>query len=236
MEDLKLGMDWGQQNRPMIPINLPRGNMHMIIQVYATIDNKFKTLIQGGNYEDVVLKLLNSSTKLFPNRYERILLQPNGECDFIDIKTKEKYDAKLPITKKQGQYIGSNNSDFEKWLESMRNECVEYGEKIIKRRELHRIEELTLYKIMKKQIEDDKLDENIIFFFPFPVVYEGSNSIYRQFASDILSSIYTVLNKNGIIHERKIYAIYPSIDNMIGIRLLNTGVREWLSSDILDGF
>lgn len=208
----------------------------MEMQVFATIDNKFRLLIQSGNYEKVILELLNKSIKLFPNQYEHMVSQANGECDFIDQKTKEKYDAKIPITKKQGYWIGSNNADFEKWISSMMNECSEFSKKIIEERGLHRVEELKLYTIMKNLIEDDKFDENIIFFFPFPIVYETSHGIFGQFASDILSNIYDALNRNGIVDERKIYAIYPSIDNKIGIRLLNTGVREWFSSELLDEY
>ena len=208
----------------------------MDMHVLATISTKFKFLIQGGNYEKVILSLLNKSTKLFPNPFEHIFSQDNGECDFIDKKTKTKYDAKLPITKNQGRWIGCNNADFEKWILSMIDECAEFSKKIIQERGLHSIEELKLYKVMKNLIEKDKLDENIIFFFPFPVVYESSQGVYGQFASDILSNIYSALNKNGVVGKRRIYAIYPSVDNQIGIRLLNTGVREWFSSDILDEY
>ena len=208
----------------------------MEMQVFATISNKFRLLIQSGNYEKLILDLLNKSIKLFPNQYEHIDSQANGECDFIDQKTKGKYDAKLPITKKQGRWIGSNNADFEKWISSMMDECAEFAQKIIQERGLHRVEELKLYTIMKNLVVNDKPDENIIFFFPFPVVYETSCGIFGQFASDILSNIYDTLNQNGVIGERKIYAIYPSIDNKIGIRLLNTGVREWFSSELLDEY
>ena len=87
----------------------------MNIQIYATIGESFKTLIKKDNYEKLIFELLKNSTKLFPNQYEHIATQSHGECDFLDLKTKEKYDAKLPITTKQGEWIGSNNGCFEKW-------------------------------------------------------------------------------------------------------------------------
>ncbi len=208
----------------------------MVIQNYATISERFKSFIKGGEYECVILELLNASTQLFPNQYEHLESQSNGECDFIDKKTGAKYDAKLPITKEQGKWIGSRDSDFEKWLKSMMNECAEFSEKIIKERGFHKVEELKLYDIMKKEIENDKSDENIIFFFPFPIVFDYPEGVYRQFASDILSNIYDALKENGIIGDQKIYAIYPGADRTIAIRLLNTGVREWFPAEILDEY
>ncbi len=209
----------------------------MKIQIYATISDSFKTLIKKDNYEKLIFELLKNSTKLFPNQYEHIATQSHGECDFLDLKTKEKYDAKLPITTKQGKWIGSNNACFEKWLESMINECSEYSEKRIKQRELqNNTEDLELYKIIKEKIEQDKEDENIIFFFPYPIVIESSEGIYGQFALDILSSIFNDLKENDIVKNRKIYAVYPTIDNKICIRLLNTLVREWFSSEKLNDY
>ena len=209
----------------------------MKIQIYATISDSFKTLIKKDNYEKLIFELLKNSTKLFPNQYKHIATQSHGECDFLDLKTKEKYDAKLPITTKQGKWIGSNNARFEKWLESMINECSEYSEKRIKQRELqNNTEDLELYKTIKEKIEKDKEDENIIFFFPYPIVVESSEGIYGQFALDVLSSIFNDLKENDIVKNRKIYAVYPTIDNKICIRLLNTLVREWFSSEKLNDY
>ena len=211
--------------------------MQINIKTYATISENFKLLIKKDNYEKLIFTLLNASTKLFPNQYEHINSQSHGECDFVDLKTNEKYDAKLPITTQQGYWIGSNNHCFEKWLESMINECSEFTIKKIKQRELqNNIEDIELYKIMKQKIENDKDDENIIFFFPFPIVYETPNGIYGQFCSDILSNIFDGLKENDIVKDRKIYVIYPCLDNRISIRCLNTGVREWFSSKLLDNY
>ena len=209
----------------------------MQIQIYASISENFKTLIKKDNYENLIFELLKNSTKLFPNQYEHIATQSHGECDFIDLKTKDKYDAKLPITTEQGEWIGSNNHCFEKWLKSMINECYEYTEKRIKHRDSQiNPENLILYKSIKDKIERDKADENIIFFFPYPIVKEASNEVHGQFALDILSSIFKDLEEKNIVKNRKIYAVYPTIDNKICIRLLNTFVREWFSADILNNY
>ena len=77
----------------------------MSVKLYTevTISEKFKKIIQSGNYEKLVHSLLNLSTKLFPNEIKYIENQSCGECDYIDEKNGEKYDAKLPISKAQGK-------------------------------------------------------------------------------------------------------------------------------------
>lgn len=76
----------------------------MGIWVYetATIYDSFKTLIKSGNYEKLILDIMNASTKIFPNQYEHVENQSNGECDFIDISTRKKYDVKLLSIKSKG--------------------------------------------------------------------------------------------------------------------------------------
>ena len=37
--------------------------------------------------------------------------QAHGECDFVDVVTGEKFDAKIPIDKRQGQMISSRKGD-----------------------------------------------------------------------------------------------------------------------------
>ena len=201
--------------------------MSITLQTYITINEKFKKIIQSGNYERLIYSLLNVSAKLFPNEFEYIESQSCGECDFVDKKTGEKYDAKLPITTQQGKWIGSKQVDYKKWIESMLDECSEFAEKMIQKRGQHSIEELVLYQTLKQIIQKEKADEHIIFFFPFPIVYESSVGIYGQFASDILSTIYDGLQQSSTIKEQKIYAIYPSIDELIIIRNLANGAREY---------
>jgi len=49
--------------------------------------------------------------------------------------------------------------------------------------------------------------------------------------SDILSSIFSQLVRNNVVRERNVYAIYPSMDEKIVLRCLNTGTREYLVFD-----
>ena len=52
-------------------------------------------------YEAAVLKIMNDSQNVFPNIYEHVNIQSNGECDFFDKTTGVKFDAKLPFDEKQ---------------------------------------------------------------------------------------------------------------------------------------
>jgi hypothetical protein len=79
-------------------------------------------------------------------------------------------------------------------------------------------------------------DENVIFFIPYTIVLDGEGMIFTQFASDILSTIFTALNKNALIKNRMAYAIYPCLENKIAIRCLNTNIREYFGNNELQEF
>ena len=206
--------------------------MNFIVETTVTISDKIKKLIQRGNYEHFILQLLNRSKKLFPNTFEHINKQSHGECDFIDVVTSEKYDAKLLLSPEQGRLIGSRNSNYEQWLRTMLDEVGEFGEYIRNRGKLP-IENLKLYQLLKSILEKVQPDEHAIVFIPYPVTNDQANMIYGQFMGDILSATFSKLNENGVVADRKIYAIYPCSDQSIAIRCLNTGVREYFCHDEL---
>lgn len=206
--------------------------MNFIVETTVTISDKIKNLIQSGTYENLILTLLNQSKKLFENEFEHVRNQSQGQSDFVDLKTGEKYDAKLLITRKQGRLIGSKNSDYELWLRTMIDEIGEFGD-YIRNRQTSQIENLKFYKLMFEKLEDCKPDENAILFIPFTITNEPAISIYYQFASDILSASFSKLKENGIVGQRKVYAIYPSSDNFIIMRNLESGVREAFSNKVL---
>ena len=79
--------------------------------IYSTIHNDVKDIIKSGNYEKIILDLMNASKEIFPSRYTHLNNQAHGECDFVDVVTGEKFDAKIPIDKRQGQMIGSRKGD-----------------------------------------------------------------------------------------------------------------------------
>ena len=80
------------------------------IKTEVNILEGFKTIIKSGNYEKIILEIMNNSNKMFPNKYIHQHNQSHGECDFVDVVSGEKYDAKLPLCKAQGKLLGSNNA------------------------------------------------------------------------------------------------------------------------------
>ena len=208
-------------------------NAQFVTNTEVTIYNGFKQLIKSGNYEHVILEILNSSKKLFVGQYEHISTQSHGECDFVDIVTGKKYDAKLPFSKKQGQLIGSDKGSYEEWLKTMMRESSEYGD-IVTSRGVKKAEDSALYKIIKDRLDAVETDENLILFFPFPIVsVDVPDSIMLQFAGNILTFVFTALDNNGFVKNREVYAIYPCVDNCLAIRRLNDNRCEYVSDNLL---
>ncbi|MBQ3515605.1 MAG: hypothetical protein IJA29_00120 [Lachnospiraceae bacterium] len=206
----------------------------MIIQSLATISDSFRTFLQGGNYEKAILDLMNASSRVFPSIYKHNDMQSRGECDFVSCEETgnncSKYDVKLPFNKKEGELICSKKGDFLQWINYMLEEVNEFNNCMIKNRGIYNVNELQLYKTIDKRLKTIEKDENVIFFFPFPIVFDDEHAVFMQFAADILSAIYDQLLKEGKVGQRRIYAIYPSMGQKIVLRCLNTYVREYLTS------
>lgn len=198
--------------------------MSLEIDVTVNINNDFRNLIHNGNYEKIILNIMNSSKKLFPNTYKHIKNQSHGECDFIDEKTSKKYDAKLPFSNSDGILIGSDNFDFVKWLELMHKRIEECQKIYID--DNYSIEDSQLYRIIERIIKKVELEEQIILFFPYPIILDGANMFFSQFKKSILSSIYDALENNNLIKGRSIYTIFLGIDGEIVIRCLNNRKYE----------
>ena len=205
----------------------------MELKKFVVISDEFKEFIQSGNYEVLILNLMNQSQIVFPNRYTRNENQSNNECDFVDTITLEKYETKLPFDRKEGILICSNKGSLREWLVYMMDEEAEFGELIIEKRGQHSVTELKLYKTLVKSLKTVQESENAIFFFPYPITldmdpYDSFSML--QFCSDILDSVFRELKKNGLVGNRKVYAIYPSLDEKMVLRCLNDNKREYLSS------
>ena len=139
--------------------------------IYSTIHNDIKDLIKPGNYERIILDLMNASKMIFPSQYIHQDNQANGECDSVDIVTGEKFDAKIPIDKRQGQMIGSRKGDVGALTTEFHNEAFEFQHCFVGDQKKPIIE-LNLIKKMKKNISKTKPDENVIFFIPYPIVID----------------------------------------------------------------
>lgn len=196
--------------------------------IAATISEKFSNLIKKDKYEPCLCELMNLSTAVFPGSYQRILEQPSNECDFLEIGTGTKFDAKLPFEKKHGKLIGSEKQrDFTKWLMLMQQQEYEFGEDIVASRGKN-VASMELYKILSHRLENVEAEENVIFFFPYPVVLDSQEFEFMHFVSDFLDAIYRELKKNGLVGCRNIYVIYPAVDGNIVLRCLNSNKREFL--------
>lgn len=210
----------------------------MVLRKIATISDKIKTFIQSGNYESYILRLMNESKSVFPGVYEQHQKQSKGECDFYDVNTLEKYEAKLPFDKKEGELICSNNSNLKEWISFMMREEEEFGDKIITHRGQYTIDSLQLYKTLAKRLNTVMPDEHVIFFFPYPITFDmepiGDDVPLYHFVSDILSAIFRELKHNGGIGDRRVYAIYPTLDDKFALRCLNTDLREYITCKELD--
>ncbi|MBQ8011344.1 MAG: hypothetical protein IJ265_07310 [Oscillospiraceae bacterium] len=189
-------------------------------------------LFQKGKYEALVLSIMNSSTIVFPEEYERVDEQSHGECDYIGKTSKARYDAKLPFLPQQIALLTDGKKhgpQIHKWLEEMHNECVEFQPLKLREDPSYTVKQTRLFKIMKKAIMRDKQDENIVFFVPFPVVPTLHDPIFLDKTSNFLTKILDELKEECDFSERNIYVIHSSLEkNIIALRNLNTRDIEYL--------
>lgn len=194
--------------------------------IHSTIHNDIKELIKSGNYEKIILDLMNSSKTIFPNAYIHLDNQAHGECDFVDSVTGEKFDAKIPIDQKQGKIIGSRNGDIRALTTELHNEALEF-QSCFSEEQKKPINELKLFKKMKYNISKTKADENVIFFIPYPIVFDFENFPLIGI-QDLLKKIYCEMAITFDLSQKHLYAIYISFDKKMVLRDLETDKREYL--------
>lgn len=209
--------------------------MPLSVTMIASVSERFSKLIDKNEYEPRLCVLMNQSKEIFPGKYERVEEQFSGQCDYVEVESGTKFDAKLPFTRKHGKLIGSNNHDFKKWLELMQKEESEFGEDIVASRGKN-IASLELYKIMHERILSLEADENAVFFFPYPIVLDCKEFEFMHFTSDFLDAIFRELKRSKEIGTRNVYVIYPAFDGDIVLRCLNDNRREFLRYDGFDEF
>ena len=184
----------------------------MIIKSEFKISNDLLALFNKNNYEAYVLDIMNLSKVIFPNEYSIVKDQSAGQCDFIDTSTDEKFDAKLPFHPIQIEMLTNGKKhkpEIENWIKELHKEVAEFNPLSVRYNPEY-IENLKLYSIMLKQINRDKNDENIVFFLPYPISLSFKDSIFLQFASDYISSIFEKLKEKIDLINRNIYVVYPS--------------------------
>lgn len=204
----------------------------MVIKNLFSFSDDFIQLFNHKNYEKYVLQIMNCSKKVFPETYIMIEEQSNGECDFINILTLEKYDAKLPFKKEQVSMLTNGNKhkpQVENWVRLMMEEAQEYNPVSIREDASYDIANTKLYKIMSNLISKDNMDENIIFFLPYPISLAIRDSIFLQLTTDYLRAIYERLMQDGYLCNRSIYAIYPASEkNQFAVRNLAEYGAEYI--------
>ena len=185
--------------------------MSAIIHKRISFTDSFRSFHQHQRYEDYVFLILQRSKNLFDGtQFTRIKQQSNGECDFL-YEDNIKFDVKLLLENSQGRLLGDRKNDVATWVEEMLSEQTEFGN-CIGKRDFSQITKTKLYRVMKARMADIKENENAILFSFFPIVEDSKESKYRQFGIDFLQAVYKQLLGEGIIGERKVYFIYPSID------------------------
>jgi hypothetical protein len=199
----------------------------------------FIKAFNSKEYEKFVLQIMNKSKKVFPNKYSYVENQSHGECDFIDDITGEKFDAKLPFETEQISMLTNGKAHapmIEEWIHDLSNEACEYSLVDI-RKGTFQISETRLYKTIKKYIQKNKSDENIILFFPFPIVLSCRGTIFSEFATDYLMAIYNGLSSETGLLNRKIYAIYPSAEKSVfAVRDLSKYIIEYIHCTSFDKY
>lgn len=211
--------------------------MSFYLDTLTVFNNNFNRLIQKDIYEEFILRLMNLSKKIFPEQYSRIQIQSNGESDFISLTSGKKYDAKLAITTAQGSLIGSQRHDYVKWLKEVLAEEQEFFTTCYTGNYCpQNVKQLKIYQIIEENVNKCKEDEDIIIFFPYPIVLDAADAD-TIFVTDLLHVVWGKLTENNAITNfQTVYAIYPSADKKIAVRNLRTDIREYLESDDFNNY
>lgn len=204
------------------------------------ISKNFKDLFNKRIYEEFILELMNKSNCVFPSLYKAVSEQSGGQCDFIDIYSGEKFDAKLPVRSDQIEMLTDGKKhgpQLERWLLELRKEIAEFNPIMIKSNPSYSVSKTKLYTIIKEAILRDKKDENIIFFLPFPITVCTRTGVFLQFASDYLTAIDDASRAELDLENQKIYAVYPSSEkNYFVVRKIGSTQKEYIYSDKLEEY
>lgn len=152
--------------------------MGIWIKSKESLDIDYKKIRKKEVYEPIILNIMNDSSLCFPSKYEHKEKQNHGEPDFVDIKSGEKFDAKLLFASQLCKALN------EEKIDNFTNDLIDFisidfptyrekGPKVFE-----------LYKEMKNRIESLEDDETGILFFPFPVLMCTRGSIFSDLCSD----------------------------------------------------
>ena len=203
---------------------LAKSTMAMTIHM----EGFFAKLVQNGNYEIIIQELIDKSEILFKNVIRHNKSQSDGEPDFCDVFTGEKYEAKFPIGNRNGEKYFSRKGSMNDFFLAMYRETTEFASCVDGSKKS--VEDLELYVHIKEVMDKIETDENAILFIPYPIVPDVENNPLLG-SQDMLTKIYTHLKKEGILGTRKMYVVYFSSDDKMVIREMETGIREYFVSE-----
>ena len=208
--------------------------MAIMFSKKAVFSDSFRDFVKSQKYEEYVYMIISNSERVFSGKqFKYIQNQSNGEPDFVD-QEGNKYEAKLMFDERQGQLLGEHKYDITKWFESIKEEVVECSENIIRNGNTEFIKNTKLYRIFRKRLSSVNEDESAIFFIPYPIVNDVRGSVYLQFAADILQIAYNSIREEGLLGDKKIYFIYPSMEPSIYVLRDGDYQREYIECKELD--
>ncbi len=192
-----------------------------------------RELIQSSAYEKVIHQIMNDSMRIFPDKYHHVQNQSHGEPDFISISgNKKKFDAKLLFSNEQCQLLSKGKNELIAWIMSVHQEINEASQKLL-HNQLQNIHETTLYNELLSRLPSEEIQEDTIYFTPYPIAPTYEESIFSQFAVDILSATFQALTENHPekFFNKECYIIYPTIPtNKLVLRNLNRDSKEYCSA------
>ena len=198
-----------------------------------------RRLIQSGNCERVILKMLNESSRVMPNKpLVYVQDQSHGECDYIDCAGK-KYDAKLLLNQLQGQMLGNPKNDWIasacNWFKTLLEESNNYFNVLFG---LSIIEDTSLFSIIEGILKKLAEDEVGILFIPFPIVSESREEIQSFFGTDYIQAVLDALDDKygGIIENNRFLFLYPSEDNGIYVLRNCKRCRDYIDATPLEEY
>lgn len=210
--------------------------MAITFSTKASFTNSFRDLFKSQKYEEYVYMIISKSEIVFNGKkFTHIHSQANGESDFSD-QEGGKYDVKLIFDEKQGRLLGEHKNDIIKWFETLYEEMTEFSEKVIRYRNTELIKDTKLYSILIERLCSVEENENAIFFIPYPIVHDIRDSIILQLTTDFLQAVCNKIEEEKLLGDRKIYFIYPSMEQSIYVLRDGNQNKEYVECKELDAF
>lgn len=205
----------------------------------SSISENIIDLFHKERYEPLILTIMNLSKVVFPEEYEYVENQSKGECDYLGKTSHNKYDAKLPFLPQQVELLTNGKKHgplIKTWIKELYDEAFEYQPLKMREDPSFSVKDTKLYRILEKAVQQDSSEENLVFFFPFPVVPAIPHPLL-DITSNFLTRIYSELNKDYDFTLRSLYVIHASqLRGVLTLRNLKTRETEHLPFSAFDEY